>query len=537
MNHPDVSSTDWWKTGLIYHIYPRSFCSSYGGETGDVPGILSRLDYLEDLGVDAIWTSPFYPSPDVDFGYDISDYLGVDERMGTLSDVDDLISGLHGRGMRLIIDGVFNHCSAEHPWFKRALEGESRDYFIWRDGSRLNNWASAFGGRAWSNLGDEAYFHGFHPRQPDLNWRNPEVVDAVLRVMKTWYDRGVDGFRLDVFNSYIKDVEFRDNPWRRDLLGVIGRVLFPYIGQRHIYDRDRPELLPILKKMRLLCDEKDDRVLIGETLDERFRYEKAHEYCGPERLHLVFNFGLLHSRWGAGRFARSIEAWANSLGPQQWPTWVVSNHDFSRAASRWRFDAEDKKGKLVAMMLCSLRGVPFLYYGDELGMRDLSLSRRQILDPPGRRFWPFYKGRDRYRAPMSWTAQKDAGFGTDSPWLPFSADWRQRNVATQRADPNSLLNCWRTLIALKRKYSVLRWGEMFVSHQKGVLFIRRTLNTSVSLTALNMTRSVRRLHLDTVNGVFSPLFKTDPKARFQKRDLILPGLGGGVWLKERDGIY
>ncbi|MBW2258408.1 MAG: MBL fold metallo-hydrolase, partial [Deltaproteobacteria bacterium] len=401
---PMSTALPWWKTGVSYQIYPRSFMDSDGDGIGDLRGILDRLDYLNDgteqsLGVDALWLSPFYPSPQKDFGYDIANFCAVDPVFGTMDDFRELVDQAHARGMRIIIDWVVNHTSDQHPWFlasRSSRTDEKRDWYLWRDavdGRPPNNWASTFGGSGWTwdPATTQYYYHSFLDSQPDLNWRNPAVQQAILDAMQFWLDLGVDGFRHDVFNCYFKDADFRSNPRRLNPAGWV----YAYIGQRHLYDRDQPEMREALDAMRAVVDALPDRMMVGETLDDDSRYARAASYCDTpgKGLHLAFNFHLLRSRWGARHFARAIRAWDAAL-PEGWPTWVLSNHDYRRQFSRFdRGRHGEARSKLAAILLMTLRGVPFLYYGEEIGMAEGRLRRAEIVDPPGKLFWPFFKGR------------------------------------------------------------------------------------------------------------------------------------------------
>jgi alpha-glucosidase len=494
------TAAPWWKAGVCYQIYPRSFMDSDGDGVGDLRGIIDRLDYLNDgteqsLGVDALWLSPIYPSPQKDFGYDISDFCAIDPVFGTMDDFRELVDQAHARGMRIIMDWVVNHTSDQHPWFvasRSSRTDEKRDWYLWRDsvnGRPPNNWASTFGGSGWTwDLATaQFYFHSFLDSQPDLNWRNPAVQQAILDAMRFWLDLGVDGFRHDVFNCYFKDADFRSNPRRLNPAGWV----YSYIGQRHIYDRDRPEMREALDAMRGVLDAYQDRMMVGETLDDDSRYARAASYCDTpgKALHLAFNFHLLRSRWGARRFGRAIRAWNDAL-PEGWPTWVLSNHDFRRQFSRFdRGRHGEARSKLAAILLMTLRGVPFLYYGEEIGMAEGRLRRAEIMDPPGRLFWPFFKGRDGCRTPMQWDPSAHGGFTTGTPWLRVNPDWQQKNVAAQRDDPDSLLGVYRRLIWLRKKHPVLQSGTMTFpreDHPK-VLTWRRDLGDAAVRVVLNMT--------------------------------------------------
>ncbi|MCB9677948.1 MAG: alpha-amylase [Alphaproteobacteria bacterium] len=452
---------EWLRTGVVYQVYPRSFQDSDGDGIGDLPGILARVPYLADLGVDVLWLSPVHPSPDADFGYDVADYDAVDPKFGTDADLDALIAACHSRGMKVLLDGVFNHTSDQHAWFRasrRSRDDPKRDWYIWRDpknGGPPNNWASTFGGPAWTldAATGQYWLHSFLPAQPDLNWRNPEVQEAVLASMRRWFERGIDGFRLDVFNCYRKHPDLPDNPRRWHPGGLV----YGYIGQHHVHDRDQDDLPEVLGAMRALADELGAG-LVGETMDENFRYDQAHRFVGATGLHLAFHFALLHSRWKAPALAHAIRSWVDSLPADGWPTWVLSNHDFPRHATRW--GGGDARAKAAAVLALTLEGTPFLYYGEELGMPEARLARAQIVDPPGKRFWPFFKGRDGARTPMQWDASPNAGFTTGTPWLPVSPDAAQRNVAAQQGVPGSVLETYRAVLRLRRTHRALREGRM-----------------------------------------------------------------------------
>ncbi len=483
MDYNPLMQTDpWWREGVIYQIYPRSFADSRGGGLGDLPGITSRLDYLADLGVSAIWLSPFYPTPDKDFGYDISSYTEVDPRFGTLEDFQRLVDEAHARGLRVIIDQVLNHTSDQHPWFlesRRSREDPKSGWYLWSD-SIPNNWQSIFGGPAWtwSLERRQYYFHMFLREQPDLNWRDPEVRQAILDVLRFWLERGVDGFRLDVFNAYFKDEALRSNPFRPGLRA--------FDRQRHVHDMDDPAMIPLLQEFRRLLDSFPDRYAVGETFLSG--PGKIARYVGPDRLHAAFDFGLTHSPFHPASLLRHLQAtYALEREHGIWPTHVLGNHDVRRPASRHGVGEGDERVKLMMALLLTQRGTPFLYYGDEIGMRDLRLRRDQILDPPGRKYWPFYTGRDGCRAPMQWDASPYAGFSSSKPWLPVHPDYVHRNVETQRLDPRSLFNFTRALLRLRREHPALRRGD-FISlddHPGDSLLYLRPDPAGSILVALN----------------------------------------------------
>jgi alpha-glucosidase len=471
----------WWRDGVIYQIYPRSFADSNGDGLGDLPGITAHLDYLTDLGIDAIWLSPFYPSPDADFGYDVSDYTAVDPRYGSMADFDQLLAESHRRGIRLILDLVLNHTSVQHPWFlesRTSRENPKGDWYLWQD-EIPNNWQSVMGGRAWTcdSQRGQYYYHAFLKEQPDLNWRNLAVRQAQLEVVRFWLERGADGFRLDVFNAYFKDDQLRSNPAKFGLRA--------FDRQRHVYDSDRPEMIPLLAELRQILDTYPERYAVGETyLDTP---EKAVYYCGPQRLHAAFNFDFTRRRFHPAQFQQAILNWQQVAGTDIWPNYVLSNHDMPRAATRYFKGEDDAPAKVLTALLLTQRGTPFLYYGEEIGMRDISLRRNQILDPPGKRYWPFYRGRDGCRSPMQWDDSANAGFSSGHPWLPVHMNYTHRNVTTQRNRPDSLLNFTSRLIALRREHPALQSGDfqpLLTKPQQVLVYLRQTSEQKI-MVALN----------------------------------------------------
>ncbi len=399
-----------------------------------------------------------------------------------LADFDVLIEAAHQRGLRVILDLVLNHTSDQHPWFEESRlsrDNPKSDWYIWQD-SLPNDWQSVFGGRAWewSPERGQYYYHMFVRQQPDVNWRNPQVRQAQLDVVRFWLERGADGFRLDVFNVYFKDDRFRGNPPRLGLRA--------FERQRHIYDIDRPELIPLLQELRGLLDRYPERYAVGETfLSEP---SKIGEYVGPDRLHAAFDFGLTGAPFQAERLLGHLQA-SYELERRQgiWPTHVLSNHDVPRTATRHTRGEDDARAKVMMALLLTQRGTPFLYYGEELGMRDIRLPRSQIQDPPGKKYWPFYKGRDGCRAPMQWDGTQYAGFSTVQPWLPVHPDYLHRNVQDQCADPLSMLNFTRALIRLRRKHPALRQGEFILPEEQSrdALVYQRQIPGETLLVALN----------------------------------------------------
>ena len=447
-----ASELAWWQKTVVYQIYPRSFQDGNGDGVGDIAGIISRLSILHQLGIEALWLSPVYPSPNADFGYDIANYCAIDPIFGSLEQMEDLIQEAKILGMKIIMDGVFNHTSEEHPWFEDSVYRRNNrdDWYIWRD--QPNNWTSAFGGSAWKYhpIRQQYYLHSFAPQQPDLNWRNKDVVTTILSIMEFWYQRGIAGFRLDVFNAYLKDAEFRNNLPKSDLKSRIGGLFYPYIGQRHEFDRDRLDILDVLSQMRLLADQYD-AVLIGETLDEEFEYQLARRYVGENRLHLVFHFGVLHSKWFD--IPKAVKQFMQDFSGVQ-PTWVWSNHDFVRASQRWQFHKYPSRARMMALLCCTLPGVPFIYYGEEIGLHEGVIPKKHIQDPVGKRYYPFFKGRDGARTPMKWEKGLYAGFSQAQPWLPIMASSLDANVKEAQADSESLWKFYQKWIAIRQKWAL-----------------------------------------------------------------------------------
>jgi alpha-glucosidase len=487
----------WWQRGVIYQVYPRSFQDANGDGVGDLPGLVDRLDYLAWLGVDAVWLSPINPSPMADFGYDVSDYTGVDPVFGTLDDFGFLLSEVHRRGMRLLLDFVPNHTSHEHPWFlesRRSRSNPKRDWYIWRDarpdGGPPNNWLSNFGGSAWER--DERtgqyYYHAFLREQPDLNWRHPAVQDAMLDVLRFWLDLGVDGFRVDVIWGLVKDEHLRDNPENPDY----HPSLPPHYTQLATYSTDRPEVHGVIRRMRALLDGYPDRMMVGEIY---LPVERLVTYYGSggDEVHLPFNFQLIRLPWHAGVIADTVARYEALLPPGGWPNWVLGNHDRPRIASR----VGRAQARVAAMLLLTLRGTPTLYYGDELGMVDVPIRPEAVRDPLERNVPGLGFGRDPERTPMQWTGGPAAGFTTGAPWLPVAADADAVNVERERADRRSLLCLYRRLIALRRAEPALSVGGYTPIESRGdLLAYRREHEGRRILVALNLGGHQQEWRLD-----------------------------------------
>ncbi|MEA2536097.1 MAG: alpha-glucosidase [Chloroflexota bacterium] len=494
------ADTEWWQRGVIYQIYPRSFADSDGNGVGDLPGIIAHLDHIESLGVDAIWLSPIYPSPGLDLGYDVADHTAVDPLFGTMADFDRLVAAAHGRGLKVILDLVLNHTSDRNAWFedsRTGRTGEHADWYLWRDpaGWRRgrpippNNWVSFFGGSAWAwePARKQFYMHTFLKEQPDLNWREPAVRAAQLAMIRGWLDRGVDGFRLDVFNTFFKEASLAPNPPRTPAPRGLARFR-GWNRQLHVNDKDQPELADFLAEFRAIVDEVPGRMTVGELFDDR--PERAALHSGPR--HLIFDFGLIRKPWRAESMADAIDDRETAFGPDRWPAVVLSNHDQPRQATRFaRGPQRDAVAKAAAVLLLTLRGTPFMYYGEEIGLGDIKVPRREIVDPPARRYWPLplWWNRDGCRAPMPWTGGPNGGFSTGRPWLRMAPDFATRNVAGQASDPDSVLSAYRRLVQARRTLPAIQTGSFrwVVRARDDVLAYRRDAPGEAVLVAINFS--------------------------------------------------
>jgi alpha-glucosidase len=450
----------WWKHGVIYQVYPRSFQDSNDDGIGDLDGLISRLDYLAELGVGAIWLSPLFVSPMIDFGYDVSDHTDIDPIFGSLADFGRLVTELHARGLKLILDYIPNHTSDEHPWFaesRASRRSPRRDWYVWRDpapgGGPPNNWLGEFGGAAWTwdQASEQYYYHAFLPCQPDLNWRHPPVASAMLRVLDFWLDQGVDGFRVDAIHHLFEDEGLQDNPRNPDWTGDRP----PAEALLRVRTIDQPEVHGAISAMRRRLDDRGrDHVLIGEAylpLDRLMAYYGSAQ----DGFHLPFNFHLMSTPWSPRSINDLVCAYETLLPEGGWPNWVLSNHDRSRLASRLGRD----QARVAAMLLLTLRGTPTLYQGDELGMVDTPVPAEQVRDPWERRAPGLGLGRDPARTPMLWSDRPNARFSGAIPWLPLSDDWRRINVARQLENRSSILRLYRDLLHLRRREAALWAGD------------------------------------------------------------------------------
>jgi oligo-1,6-glucosidase/alpha-glucosidase len=484
-----TATRPWWERGVIYQIYPRSFQDSDGDGIGDLAGIEARLDHVATLGVDAIWLSPVFPSPMADFGYDVADYCGIEPMFGDLAGFDRLLAAVHARGLKLLLDFVPNHSSDRHPWFvasRSSRDDPKRDWYIWRDagpeGGPPNNWISDFGGSAWewNAATGQYYLHAFLKEQPDLNWRNPDLRAAMMDAMRFWFDRGVDGFRIDVLWHIVKAEGFPDNPpnpdWTPD------RTERDRVIQFH--STDQPEAHAISADMRALADGYGERVLVGEIFLPNDRH--ARWYGTPERpqVHLPFNFQLIENSWNAEMLRSMIAAYEESLPAHGWPNWVFGSHDAPRIAAR----IGEAQARVAAMLLLTLRGTPTLYQGDEIGIGRVDIPADRIRDPQDLRQPGLGIGRDRSRTPMAWDGSAHGGFSTGEPWLPLHHDWPTRNVAAQAGDPESMLSLYRRLLALRRAEPALAMGAFaLIDAPAGVLAYDRIEGNRRIRILLNLT--------------------------------------------------
>lgn len=484
----------WWQRGVIYQIYPRSFQDSNGDGIGDLRGIIQRLGHLVTLGIDAIWISPIYPSPMADFGYDVSDYCAVDKIFGNLADFDELIAEAHSRGLRIILDFVPNHTSSEHPWFiesRSSRNNPKRDWYIWRDpaanGALPNNWLSRFGGPAWEwdEETKQYYCHSFLKEQPDLNWRNPRVRHAMYDVLRFWLDRGVDGFRVDVLWLLIKDDQFRNNPLNPSYQpgeASHNRTL-------PLYTADRPEIHEVVREMREVTDAYPDRVLIGEIY---LPIEHLVTYYGRDLsgVHLPFNFQLLQTAWNAESVARIIAEYEETLPPGAWPNWVLGNHDNTRIVSR----IGAAQARVAAMLLLTLRGTPTIYYGEEIGMKDVPIAPDLIQDLAEKNEPGLGLGRDPERTPIPWDGSPLAGFTSGQPWLPIDVNHGSLNVEALCRAADSIFNLYRQLLSLRRSNPALVQGRIdAVKVEENILRYERTQEEERILVLLNMSHELAKV--------------------------------------------
>lgn len=504
----ETTSPDWWRGCVIYQVYPRSYQDTSGDGIGDIRGIITRLGHIASLGADAIWLSPFFKSPMADFGYDVSDYCDVDPMFGTLSDFDELVELAHAKGIKIIIDQVISHSSDQHHWFKESRasrDNAKADWYIWADpkpdGTAPNNWLSVFGGPAWEwdSTRRQYYMHNFLASQPDLNFHNADLQNAILDTVRFWLDRGVDGFRLDTVNFYVHDKQLRDNPPLSsstedgNFMGVDAPDTNPYGFQDHLYDKSQPENIVFLQRFRALLNEYEGRTTVGEVGDGRRSLKTVAAYTdGGDKLHMCYTFDMLGSEFSAEHFRRSISNF-QSVVKDGWVCWAFSNHDVERHVSRWMQDGDDAEhvARFAITMLSSFRGSICLYQGEELGLEEAEIAFEDLTDPYGIRFWPAYKGRDGCRTPMVWSRQAANGGFSDAArsWLPVPESHYHLAVDQQIHVAGSVLHHYRATLAFRKAHSVLTKGTMtFLEPDGEVLAFVRGEGEGRMLFALNLGR-------------------------------------------------
>lgn len=537
----DRYNNDWWRGAVIYQIYPRSFRDSDGNGVGDLAGIVSKLDYIASLGVDAVWISPFFKSPMEDFGYDVEDYRAVDPLFGSLQDFKDLLAGAHTRGIRILIDLVISHTSDRHRWFVESRQDQTNphaDWYVWANrldtGAPPNNWLSVFGGSAWEwdTRRCQYYLHNFLKSQPDLNFHNPAVQSAVLGEAQYWLDLGVDGFRLDVVNYYYHDEELRNNPPLP--AGVATNTVSrsnPYSCQNHIYDKTRPETLAFLERFRALLNKYPGTAAVGElAVDTDVALTSASYTECDKRLHMVYSFDLMCPKMSATYIRSAVSAMEDGI-ESGWVSWALTNHDFPRVVSRWGFDEHtDLAAPMLVALVCSLRGTPCLYQGEELGLPEADVPFERLQDPYGKTFWPRYKGRDGCRTPIPW--ERNAPYGAFSdvePWLPIPHEHLRRAVDCQIVEPNSPLSRIRKFLAWRRKQPVLTRGSIrFIDTPEPLLAIVREIDGRELLALFNLGNASARFDPpSTLPQIFAlvPAAEHGFEAQLCDGGVVLPPFG------------
>jgi len=509
-----ASNNGWWRGGVIYQIYPRSFQDSNGDGVGDLPGITQQLEHVARLGADGIWLSPIFKSPMKDFGYDVSDYRDIDPLFGTLDDFRALVQRAHALGLKVMIDQVLSHTSDQHPWFEESRSSHDNpraDWYVWAnakdDGNPPNNWLSVFGGSAWQwDTGRlQYYLHNFLSSQPDLNFHNPEVQQALLDDVRFWLELGVDGYRLDTANFYFHDRQLRNNPGRGQPQTEDPAVdaVNPYGWQWHHFDKSQPENLVFLQRLRALLDEYPDTTMVGEIGDDDGLGRMAEYTRGGDKLHMAYCFDMLGKQHSAPFLHALFSRFLDVVG-DGWPCWALSNHDCMRVASRWGGAQPDARMlRLVAALQMCVRGSPCIYQGDELGLTEAEIAREDLQDPFGISMWPKFKGRDGCRTPMPWSGDAPhAGFSPGKPWLPVAAPHLPLAVDRQQADSASLLHFYTALLHWRRQQSALCKGSMhLMALHPQVLAFERQEGAQKLLCVFNI--SPEALHWDLPHGWYS----------------------------------
>ncbi|TQF71287.1 alpha-glucosidase family protein [Pseudoalteromonas luteoviolacea] len=534
-----MAQNEWWKGAVIYQIYPRSFQDTKGDGIGDLQGIIKRLDYIKSLGVDAVWISPFFKSPMKDFGYDISDYRDIDPMFGNIEDFDKLIEQAHQRDIKIIIDQVLSHTSNEHPWFIESRTDKlnnKADWYVWADakpdGSPPNNWLSIFGGVAWQwePRRCQYYLHNFLTEQPDLNFHNPEVRQAVLDNVKFWLDKGVDGFRLDAINFCFHDKQLRDNPAKPKELRQ-GRGFSednPYAFQYHYFNNTQPENLDFMAEIRSLLNQYPGTVSLGEISSEDSLQTMAEYTSGGDKLHMGYSFELLTDDYSA-QYIRETVSRLEEVMTEGWPCWAFSNHDVQRVASRWSKDGKSvnpQQVKMLTALLGSLRGSVCMYQGEELGLGEAEVAFEDLQDPYGITFWPNFKGRDGCRTPMPWqNGAQHAGFTEGTPWLPIYGEHAKKSVYSQESDPHSTLSQYRAFLNWRVTRPELLTGDIeFVETNEPVLAFYRILDDKKLLCLFNL--SEQNAEFEVEEGSYTPIKELAHQSGEQSAGKVtLPGYG------------
>lgn len=503
-----MTNTSWWNSAVIYQVYPRSLMDSNGDGIGDIPGIISKLDYIKSLGVDAIWISPFFKSPMKDFGYDIADYRDIDPLFGTLDDFDDLIKQAHKKDLKVIIDQVLSHTSDQHAWFqesRKSRDNEKADWYVWadaKDNDELpNNWLAIFGGSAWQwdDRRGQYFMHNFLTNQPDLNYHSDGLRHQILQEVEFWLERGVDGFRLDAINYCYHDKLLRDNPIK-PLSERRGRGFSPdnpYAAQYHIYDNDRPETLAFLEDLRKLIDRYPEVMTVGELNTENSLKTISEYTADNKRLHMAYSFELLVDEFSGPHIRKTVEDQMSQMNGGT-ACWAISNHDVIRVLSRWGGDNPDPEmAKMLTSLLCSLPGTICSYQGEELGLTQVEILRDQLRDPFGIKFWPEFKGRDGCRTPMPWDSEKPAGgFTEGTPWLPVPNEHLARAVDKQEVDPDSTLNYYRSFLKWRKQHDSLLYGNIrFIDSEPETLAFSRNGKDKAVYACFNLSAQPKPMTL------------------------------------------
>lgn len=495
---------DWWRGAVIYQVYPRSFCDSNGDGVGDIRGIINKLDYVQDLGVDAIWISPFFKSPMKDFGYDISDYRDVDPLFGCLDDFDDLILEARKRGLKIMIDQVLSHTSDQHHWFeesRRSRDNPKADWYVWADakddGSVPNNWISIFGGSAWQwdETREQYYLHNFLTSQPDLNFHCDDLRAQILDEIEFWLKRGVDGFRLDAINFCYHDKHLRDNPFKPhdERTGRGFSPDNPYATQYHLYDNTQDENLAFLESIRQLMNRYPGAITLGEINSEDSLKTVSEYTRSNTRLNMGYNFELLADEFSSEHIRKTVESLESVIG-SGWPCWAIGNHDVERVVSRWgNGEHNEQFAKMTLSLAASLRGTLCVYQGEELGLPQAQIEKHQLKDPFGIQFWPDFKGRDGCRTPIAWNSQTPfAGFSCSSSWLPVAPEHIELNVEQQSKKPTSVLNYYRSFLSWRREQPALLGGSVkFLDAPTGLLILEREINKQKIVACFNLTNDTQ----------------------------------------------